>query len=292
MVTKDNFQIRTKSGFKLDADIFHPSGEITEVSGKRSSEKLPLVIFTHGFKGFKDWGGFPYMMERIASAGFIAASFNFSHNGVSHRLPKDFVRLDLFADNTLSLELEELGFVIDHLFDNSENYNILRNRIGLIGHSRGGGISLIKASYDDRIKCLITLASVSTFDRYTDQHKKIWRKQGHFETLNTRTNQLMRLNVALLDDLEKNQSRLDILSSAKRLNKPYLIVHGKEDLSVKYEEAEYIYRNSNNKYTRLFPVENTGHTFGVVHPFAGTTPAFEKVIDKAVEFLTMNLGQS
>ena len=27
---------------------------------------IPIVIFAHGFKGFKDWGQFPLMIEKLA----------------------------------------------------------------------------------------------------------------------------------------------------------------------------------------------------------------------------------
>ena len=229
------------------------------------------------------------MMERIASREFKAVSFNFSHNGVDRDHPTEFARLDLFAQNTFSRELNELGLVIDYMYNNAEAHGISRDRIGLAGHSRGGGISIIKASEDKRIKCLVTLASVSTFDRYTDQLKLEWKERGYLETLNTRTNQLMRLDSTLLADLEANSEHLNILSAVHNLSIPYLIIHGKEDLSVNFNEAEDLYANSDKKLTQLYAVSNTGHTFGVVHPFAGTTPAFEKVIDRTLKFLLENL---
>lgn len=282
MISKKNLQIQSKQHFKVDVDFFD------EETAKQAHEK-PVVIFTHGFKGFKDWGGFPYMMEKINSKGFAAVSFNFSHNGVDHEHPVEFLHLDLFAENTFSLELYELGLVIDYFYNNAENYTISRERIGLIGHSRGGGISIIKASEDSRIKCLVTLALVSTFNRYTEEYKRKWKEKGYLETLNTRTNQIMRLNSTLLEDLEINRNRFNLQSAVQKLSIPYLIVHGKEDLSVNYDEAMELYENSNKKYTELFSVKNTGHTFGVVHPFAGTTKAFENVIDKILSFLTETL---
>ncbi len=249
----------------------------------------PLVIFTHGFKGFKDWGGFPYLMEKLSEAGYGAASFNFTHNGVSEDNPVEFSRLDLFAENTFSMELNELDFVIKYFFENADELKIDKKRISLIGHSRGGGISILKASSDDRIKCLVTLSSVSTFDRYSDKLKREWKQKGYIESENTRTKQLMRLNASLLEDLEKNKDSLDIISAASRLNIPSLFIHGKEDLAVKYSEAEEIFGGTNKNNKELFLVENTGHTFGVVHPFAGTTNAFETVIEKVLGFLGKNL---
>ena len=276
MVNKTNITLNKSGGKIIDTDCFH-----TVTPG----EKHPIVVFSHGFKGFKDWGGFPYMMQKIAGSGYTAVSFNFSFNGTDKEHPAEFTRLDLFAQNTFSVELNDLKTVLDYFYEEADSYNIDTNKIALIGHSRGGGISVIKASEDKRVKVLITLSSVSHFDRYADEHKKKWKETGYFEVLNTRTNQMMRLNSTLLDDLEQNKQRLDIVSAAGRLEIPYLIIHGKEDLSVRFSEAEEIYKNSNKKITELFPVENTGHTFGTVHPFIGTTKAFDTVTDKIISFL-------
>jgi dipeptidyl aminopeptidase/acylaminoacyl peptidase len=282
LIQKSNIRIPNSIGIEIDSDLFY-------TSGKQKSAAYPLVIFSHGFKGFKDWGGFPYMMEKISGNGFAALSFNFTFNGVDSSNPMEFSRLDLFAQNTFTKELDDLEAVIDYFYLNSEELNVDKNRIALIGHSRGGGISIIKARANDRVKCLITLASISDFDRYTYEHKRKWKEKGYFEVLNTRTNQMMRLNSTLLEDIEKNKERLDITRAVKNLNKPYLIIHGKQDLSVRFSEAEALYENSYKNITEFFPVENTGHTFGVVHPFQGTTKAFDTVIDKVVEFLKKSL---
>ena len=245
----------------------------------------PLVIFIHGFKGFKDWGGFPYLMGKISEAGYGALSFNFTHNGVSEINPVEFTRLDLFAENTISMELNELNYVINYFYENANELKIDNGRIALIGHSRGGGISILKASSDNRIKCLVTLSSVSTFDRYSDKLKREWKSKGFIESENTRTKQLMRLNASLLEDLENNKDSLNIISAASHLKIPSLFIHGKEDMAVKYSEAKEIFGSTNKHNKELLLIENTGHTFGVVHPFAGTTPAFETVIEKLLGFL-------
>ena len=250
-----------------------------------SDAKMACIIFAHGFKGFKDWGGFPYMMEKLAEAGYITVSFNFTHNGVAADKPMDFTRLDLFAENTHSRELSDLHTIIYYIYSNAEKYNIDKNRIALIGHSRGGAAVIIGASEDDRIKALITLASVGDVNRYTPEQIKRWREKGYIEIPNTRTNQMMRMNSAFLDDIEQNSERLNIEKAFGRLKIPALIIHGKEDLAVKYTDAEKLYAASDKSKTELYIVENTGHTFGIEHPFKGTTKAFDTVIEKMKEFL-------
>lgn len=276
----NNISLKNPAGGTVEIDCFQPEAP---------SGKQPLLIFSHGFKGFKDWGGFPYMMKNISSNGYTAVSFNFSCNGTDKEHPAEFSRLDLFAQNTFSRELDDLQTVLDYFYNSADQYNIDINKITLMGHSRGGGISIIKAGEDKRIKALITLSSVFYFDRYSEEHKRKWKETGYFEVLNTRTNQMMRMNSTLLEDLEQNKQRLNIISAVRNLKIPYLIVHGKEDLSVRFSEAEELYKNSNKHFTEMFAVDNTGHTFGTVHPFTGTTKAFKTVIDKIISFLKGNL---
>lgn len=278
VLSDHTMQIKNSLGYEIDVDCCVK--RINDVN-----VKFPLLIFSHGFKGFKDWGGFPYMMNKFAEAGFFSVSFNFSFNGIERNNPMEFTRLDMFAKNTFSKELEDLNLVINYLYDNADKYNIDKSRTALVGHSRGGGISIIKANEDSRIKTLVTFASVSTFDRYSEDLKRKWKEKGYFEALNTRTNQMMRMDYTLIEDFEKNKSRFDIIKAAGNLKIPYLIIHGKEDLSVSCKEAEEIYNSSNKQYTELLIIENTGHTFGVVHPFQGTTIHFEKAIDKTISFL-------
>lgn len=256
---------------------------------KEKQSDSPLLIFAHGFKGFKDWGGFPYMMNKFAEAGFAAVSFDFSHNGTSAAVPQEFSRLDLFAENTHSIELEDLGAVIGHFYSNADRYNIDKNRIALIGHSRGGGAVILKAASDKRIKAVVTLASVADVNRYTPEQKKKWRENGYIEIPNARTNQLMRMNVSFLDDIESNIDLLDIKAAAAKLRIPFLIIHGREDLAVKVSDAEALYNSADNGKTKLVIIENTGHTFGVEHPFKGTTKAFDEMINISISFLKDHL---
>lgn len=278
-----SLKIKNSHGDNLNTDLRFPE----------SSGKFPLVIFCHGFKGFKDWGCFPYMMEKISSEGYFTAAFNFSYNGVGDvtKDQSDFTRLDLFAENTFSRELDDLGCVIDYLFENKDKFNYDTNNITLIGHSRGGGIAILKTAEDKRINKLIVLASVASFDRYSNTLKDKWKEVGYFEVLNSRTNQIMRMNYTLIEDLEKNKERLNIPKAITEIEVPVLIIHGTQDITVDYSNAEDLYARriesdkSSKEITELMLIEKTGHTFGAVHPYQRTTDALEKVITLELDFL-------
>ena len=276
---KLNFRIKNHANNKIDIDLFT----------NENSKPSPLIIFAHGFKGFKDWGGFPYLMENFAEAGVAAVSFNFSLSGVSNENPMEFTRLDLFAQNTHSKELDDLQRVIDYFYDNAAQYNIDKNKIALAGHSRGGGAVILKSAEDNRIKSLVTLSSIATVNRWTPEQKSRWREKGYIEIPNARTGQIMRMNKTFLDDIEQNYEKLNLSGAMKKIKIPTLIVHGKEDLAVKYTDALALYENSNKHSTELYIIEHTGHTYGIEHPFKKTTGAFENVIKKSIEFLNKNM---
>ena len=46
---------------------------------------------------------------------------------------------------------------------------------------------------------------------------------------------------------------------------------------------------SNKELTEFVKIQATGHTFDIVHPFQGTNPKFEKVLNNTLEFFNKNL---
>ncbi len=164
LIKQKNIILKSEKEFLADA--FFPESE----------ENLPLIIFAHGYKGYKDWGAYELMGERFAEAGFYFVKFNMSHNGTTVEDTNNFGDLESFGQNNYSKELNDLEVVIDYFKNQKEvdSYNIT-----LLGHSRGGGISIIKASENKNISKLITLASVSTLERFPkDEAFENWRKDG------------------------------------------------------------------------------------------------------------------
>ena len=116
-----------------------------DVYYNETEKPLPMVIFCHGYKGFKDWGAWHLVAEAFAEAGFCFVKFNFSHNGGTMENPIDFPDLEAFAENNFSLELQDLDRILNEIEAGNENLPRKISTISLIGHSRGGGIVLIKA---------------------------------------------------------------------------------------------------------------------------------------------------
>lgn len=251
---------------------------------QETDRKLPVVIVSHGFKGFKDWGFHPYLGQQLAENGYCAIHYNFSRCGVGEDL-LNFTELDKFKTNTFSVELDDLQQVIDALDNELAEHPVDWSRIGLAGHSRGGGIAIIKAREEKRVKCLVTWSSVATYERYDQTIIDDWQKKGYLEIMNARTGQVMQMGVELMDDYLVNRERLNIETAAASLHVPFCIIHGAADETVSFSEAETLYQRAKNQTTvHLEAVENAGHTFGAKHPWAGTTPQLERAIQTTIHW--------
>lgn len=253
-------------------------------AGGRTSPR-PAVLVLHGFKGFKDWGMFPPFAERLAQAGFTAVSPNLSGSGVDDA--GDFTLPERFGHNTFSAELQDASRVIDTLIHG--NLGVPPpSALGVVGHSRGGGIAVLQAARDHRIRALVTWAAISRVERWPEPQRKAWRKAGQTEILNSRTGQILPLYTDVLDDVERNAAALDIGAAAARITIPWLIVHGTQDESVGFSEAESL-KAAGRRSARLLPVEGGGHTFGALHPWRSSTPELTTVFDETLAWLTTHL---
>lgn len=246
-----------------------------------SEQKLPLVIFAHGYKGYKDWGAWDLMAKKFAEAGFFFVKFNFSHNGTTVEQPKDFADLEAFGNNNFSKEMSDYDEVLNYFYNHQK---IDQEKVAIIGHSRGGGITVIKGFEDERVKVLVALAGVSNFkyrfpsqDRFDD-----WKTEGVMYSENKRTHQQMPHYFQFFEDFEKNEKRFDIQYAAQHLEKPFLIVQGTNDDAVKDKEAYLL--NEWCKTSELVFIENANHTFGAKEPW--TEEELSGDLEKAVLAMT------
>ncbi len=254
-------------------------------AGGRGSAR-PAVVVLHGFKGFKDWGMFPPFAERVARAGFSAVTFNLSGSGVDDA--GEFSLPERFAHNTFTGELSDLGRVVDALMQGQLGV-MPPSSLGLVGHSRGGGVAVLHAARDPRVGTLVTWSAISTVDRWPAPERVEWRTAGVKEIENKRTGQVLPLYPDVLDDIECNRAALGISAAASRLRVPWLIVHGTTDESVPLEEAERLVAAAPAGSTRFLPIQNAGHTFGAAHPWKGSNAELERAFEATVAALSAEL---
>lgn len=240
---------------------------LTDIFYKKTSKPKPVIVFVHGFKGFKDWGAFNEIGEWYARQGFVFVKFNFSHNGTTADNPTEFDDLEAFGNNNFSKEVFDLDCIINYILSGEKIplAEIAKEKLYLIGHSRGGGIAILKAAQDDRVKSVATWAAVNDFGYAWDEDRvAAWKVRGVMHVENARTKQRMPLYYQLYEDYITNKEKLHIPAAVKILQKPFLVIHGTEDEAVDFKHALEMKRWNPNIKLDLIPHGN--HVFGVKHP--------------------------
>ncbi len=287
-IREQTFEIPGSDGLPIHGDLRAPMA--SSGTGPGAGEGAPpLLVGCHGFKGFKDWGFWPHIGRALAARGHPNVVFNFSHNGVGAVGAdlENFTRLDLFRKNHWGREMQDLGAVLDAVgagrLPLADAYD--GARIQLLGHSRGGGVVLLQGGRDVRVERVVSVAAISHVDRFSDEVKDRWRKNGHISLLNMRTKQEMFMDVSFLDELEREPDTHSIERAVRAYRVPLLVVHGDADESVRVEEAHEILGWAPDGLAQSMIVPGGDHVLGSKHPFPGSNPMLDQFIERVDAFL-------
>jgi pimeloyl-ACP methyl ester carboxylesterase len=217
-------EIRNSSDEKLDYS-FH------------EGDKYPghIVVIGHGVTGNKDRPFVVALVQGLAQAGIPVLRFSFSGNGYSE---------GKFTDSTISKEVSDLGCILDRLNDYTLCY---------AGHSMGGAVGVIRASTDERIKYLISLAGMvdtkgfadREFGDVTPDDGFMWDEPD------------CPLSQIYMDDMAKTDS---VINLASQIKVPWLLVHGTEDDVVPIQDSLDIFAKANEPKA-LVKLEGSNHVF-------------------------------
>lgn len=225
-----------------------------------------MIIFSHGYKGYKDWGAWNLVQDYFVAAGYGFLKFNFSHNGGTVENPIDFPDLKAFSENCFSFEVKDLKIMIneaDRIMKQECNLNI---PLHLIGHSRGGGVSILAGVKNPKVSSVISLAGISDIESRFPKGEDfdLWKREGVYFVSNNRTKQEMPHNISFYDDYQNNKSRLNIEKALEERENHFLQIHGDMDLVVSISEGQSLARWSD---TEIEIIKGAGHTFGIKQPW-------------------------
>jgi len=247
----------------------------------------PVILFLHGFKGFKDWGTFPLLADKLSDAGFIVVKMNFSHNGVTIDDPINFADLAAFSENRFTYELEDVAEAVD--FISGADFPIpgaqKSDQLFLIGHSRGGATAILYGAEDDRIDRICGWAAVCELEsRWPEDVLEHWKKEGIIHVPNSRTGQDMPMKYSIVEDYFTNRDRLDVANRLREINKPVLLIHGTDDETVPLPGTKAI--ADPIPHVELAVISEANHVFGGGHPFDDhQLPEHSRILlDKTIAF--------
>ncbi len=254
--------ISSTEGLPIRYNLYYP---------ENFENKLPVILFLHGFKGFKDWGTFPAVCESMAEEGFAVIAMNFSLNGIGDN-PLKFDRLDLFSRETFSQDLDDVGSMIKAVKKGeiSDDIELNPEKMGILGHSRGGQTAVAAAAEYDEIECLAAWSAVADYNkRWSEEMINDWQTKGVTEIVNGRTDQIMPMKRTVYDDAHENAARVIAINRVKELDIPSMFIHAKNDEAVSYKDAEQLFEACASEEKDIMLIPDTGHTFGGSHPFKG-----------------------
>lgn len=271
MTKKNQFILSGSVDKTITGDITYNEDGINKAS----------IIFVHGFKGFKDWGAHNLVALYFAEKGYRYIKFNLSHSGVTEKQPDDVTDMDAFSSNTISMELKDTDTVINYVA-----HTFPQQPIYLIGHSRGGGIVILKAANDERIDKIVTWSSVSDFNSiWKKEQEEEWLEKGSIFVENARTKEKMPLKKDLLEDYNANKQAFNIIHAAADIDIPWLILHGDEDVNVDFCVAQSLAQAQ--PAAKLKKISGANHVFGASHPYKESQlpPQLIEVCEKTLEFI-------
>jgi pimeloyl-ACP methyl ester carboxylesterase len=256
---------------------------------------LGTIIVLHGYKGFKDYGMFPAIGTGLSDQWDVI-TFNFSHNGVGESLT-EFTELEKFARNTYSLEQEDLLALVKAVrggtlpLGSGYDTRPMQWPIYLHGHSKGGGASLLFAlDHPDLISGVISWNGTSSLQSlYSEAEKAAMMAEGRAYTMNARTKQQMPLDRVLLEDLERNKERFDLIGRIGSLRVPAVLIQGEKDGAHLMKGSARLVEAQPELRRHLVP--DGDHRFNTVHPYEGDTKPFVEALRLTKLWLSDQTGE-
>lgn len=220
-----------------------------------------LIVFCHGYMGYKDWGAWNLMEDFFVQHDFGFLKYNVSHNGGTVENGIDFPDLEAFSMNNYLKEVMDMEAIIELSLNKLNDLEA----IYLLGHSRAGG-TVILQSHNTHISKIAALAPICSIAKRFPEGEELenWKKNRTRFTTNGRTKQQMPHDYSQYEDFVKNKERLDIESYARNSHVPICVIHGDDDPAVTIKEGEAIAEWAG---VELIRIPNEQHTFGASQPW-------------------------
>jgi fermentation-respiration switch protein FrsA (DUF1100 family) len=285
---RDTFFIATGDEHPVRADLYMPE------------HTFGVCILCHGFKCYKTWGFIPYLAGGLVDEGIAALAIDFSHNGTipfkgrggedplaAAQDTSPYISPGLFRKNTLARESSDLSKVLRDILETGLEGRLKPGvPMGLFGHSRGGVSAILNALQFKEVKAISTWSVPSHPDVFSVEQKRKWKERGSIDFTNASSSVAMAVDRVYLDDLEKHRDSYDMEEAVRRLQIPYLIVHGAIDIPVSAESAVKLYRAASSVAGKRLVFVKAGHAFGAATPFLEPCYALRKARNETIAWFT------
>ena len=189
------------------------------------SEHPSCVITSHGLLSSKDSEKYTTLGERLAREGLAMLRFDFRGCGESE---------GRMEESTVSGRIADLGSAIEFV----KSHPGLETRIGLLGSSLGGYITLMRASTEEKVRAVV-----------------IWATPFHLDNLKSKKSEdeMPSPGEVFFEDLSRHRL-LPLLPKISNC----LVIHGEEDELVPVDQAWEIF-NSLGSPKEIRVIEGADH---------------------------------
>ncbi len=238
----------------------------------KSKHKVPLVIMMHGTGSQKDEAGdgFRMLAPKLATNNIASIRFDFPGSGDSKASYR------LYSNSTAIRDAIDVAKYASSL------KKVNSSKIGVLGWSQGGTDALLAAGSSNKFKSVATWAgSLNISEMVTKEMREEANKKG-FTLLKFEWRGPLELSKKWIDEADN----MDVLSYVAKIKAPIGSFHGSKDSVVSLDDSKKVQKVSKNKKSKLFVINNTGHTFGV---FSGSLDKYEELSDKTVQWFVDTL---
>jgi uncharacterized protein len=261
---------------------------LADIIFEKNNKKKPVVVFSHGFKSFKDWGTFNLLAEYFAVKGLIFIKFNFPFSGTTLDNPMQITDIDSFRKNNYKIELDNLKEMVDWVVSQKTipEEEIDKSEIYLMGHSRGGDISILEAATDPRVKKVVSWSAFADMDEIMNEcEPEKWEKDGVRFTPDRLTGQPLPMDYSIYSEYLKYKDLLNIRQAVTNIKIPLMVVHGTEDETIAFEDGLKMKEWNTKIELSILPLVN--HIYGGHHPYEQIKLPYDTRVaaNESIEFM-------
>ena len=215
---------------------------------KKNTKKL--AILCPGYLDTKDYNGLLYLAEALSEKGYTAVRFDPSGTWESEG--------DI-SDYTMTQYLKDVRSVKGYMLK-SKNYDYIL----LVGHSRGGRVSLLYATQDPDISMVVgIMPSAVSMPRGADKkgNSDRWKKEKiQIEIRDIPGNQKEKKQFSVPCSFLEDSFKYNVLDEISKLHIPVLFIAGGSDTTVFFTEVKKIFDRA-NKPKKFIVISGIGHDY-------------------------------
>ncbi len=232
MTTEEQFEFVGSQQARLAGVLHRPAGK-----AKGS------VLLAHCFSCSKDIHTMTRLAKGLADSGYAALRFDFTGIGQSG---------GDFAKKTVSANASDLARAAASLI--AEGFG----PCAMIGHSLGGAAAILVTHRLKTVRSLITIGAPSDPTHVKDLFSSSLEEMETTGTAEvTIAGRSFQLDQTFVEDLAKH----NVLQRVSELERPYLVVHAKDDGVVGFNHGEALFAAA-AKPKRFAALETGGHMLG------------------------------